>query len=305
MKRLYLFLIVFSGFFFPLFSLFFVWPGKAKLVDKIVQPIGEKPLSLSELDQFQSLIQLDLLPPSLLSEQYTRTCLIKSRACLLDFLSLRNLLSQLPERKQLPEISDQEIESALKKLKGDLSDKAFLKKLKRAGLSLSSLKKEIAQDLQNHYFLQTRFSFSGLSPTDADLDSLDPDIFNNFEYEFVSLSFSESQKPAILKGLKKGLGGESLKAFASKFGLKTKKFKLMEHELGADFRQALKKLSISQISPLLYIGESYYLLQLKWKSGFAKNQAKKAQLEEKLFKQKQGRALSRWMEKKQASMFLQ
>ena len=281
-------------------------PAKALLVEKTVQKLSGKEdkafLSLLEIKNFQALIRLKLLQPSLLSESYT--CLTKSRACVRDFLIQRSLLGELPQMKQLPPPSDQAVEEAIEKLKGKLSNRAFLKRLKRAGWDLPSFKQAVRIDLKNHYFLQGFFSNSGLSPSDRELLDKAPSINKVFEYEFVSLSFSSDQKQGVLSALRKNRLKGALEDFALKLGLETKAFRLLEHELGREFRQALEKLSVSQSSPLLYIGDRYYLLQLKWKRVLISDQEVKLRLENLLREQKVKLVMSRWLREKRASLFL-
>ena len=89
-------------------------------------------------------------------------------------------------------------------------------------------------------------------------------LFKSFEYEFASVRFSENKKETFLKKiLYKDL--MDLKKTALSLGLEYKVSKLKQKDIQPVFKKELDKLSVSQLSPILIFGDSYYILQLKWK----------------------------------------
>ena len=293
---------------FLFFSLFITAP-LAKPLESLRAQVGSEIISQIDLENFKTQLQQGLVPSSLLfNSLYSKSQLLNSENDRLNFLIERIMILQMipPEFQK---VNEDLLNQSLKKIRGKSSQAHFLSRLKKAGLNLSSFKKFLEEDLQIELFLSQNV-LSKISVFDQDIESYyfkkyNEALFKNFEYEFLSLSFGEDKKTLVLKRLgaeKK----EALELMAETLGLDSKNSKLKGTEIGAEIKKELDKLSVSQISPLLLIGGSYYLFQLKWKSPLISPQEEKikAEIEQKLYQQKTKQELEQWLAQKKSEIFI-
>ena len=289
------------------FLCFFSLSLHAQIVERVQAQIAEEMISLIDLKNFQRQLRSGLVPSSLLLKQLYRSPeLLKDKNKLLDFMISRNMLFQMAKKEKLPELDKKALEKSLRQLKGSLSDKTFARKLKKVGLDLKDLKQQILMDLTNNLLL-TRFVVSKIVISEQDIESYhfnkyNQPLFKNFEYEFISVSFPENRKEEILKGLS-GKASVQLEDIARSLNLEPKTLKLKDKEIQKLFKKELDKLSVSQISPFLLLGNSYYVLQLKWKQPqiSLREQKKKKEIEKALYKKNLRKETQKWVERKKAS----
>lgn len=285
----------------------FSFNSQARVVEKIQAQIAEEMISLIDLKNFQKQFRWGLVPSSLLLKQvYKKSELLKDKNKLLDFMITRKMLFQIAQQEKLPEIPKKNIEKRLSSIKGSSSHKSFSRKLIKAGLTLQDLRQQILMNLKNDLLL-SQFVVSKITVSEQDVESYhfnkyNQALFKNFEYEFVSINFTENKKEAVLKKLL-GKTSDNLEEIARSLKLEYKTFKLKDGEIQSLFKKELDKLSVSQISPFLLLGGSYYILQLKWKQPqiSPREQKKKGQIEKFLFEKKLKEEIQKWIEEKKAS----
>ena len=157
---------------------------------------------------FQKRLKQNLVPSSLILKYlFKKSELLKDKQKVLDFLIKRQVLYQLAKQEKLPDISEEKLKQALDKLKGKSSHKAFSKKLSKVGLTLDALKKDLLIDLKADFLLKQAV-LSNIVISEQDIESYhfakyNQALFKTFEYEFVSVSFSENQKDLVLKKRKR------------------------------------------------------------------------------------------------------
>ena len=289
-----------------LFLIFFSFSLPAQLVEKVQAQVGEEMISFIDLKNFKKQLSWGWITSSLLDQPaFKKSLLLKNQKKLLDFMITRNMLSQLTETEKLEGISEKKVEQILHRLKGSSSHKKFSIQLQSAGLNLKTLRKEILKDLKIDLLLK-QFVVSKITVSEQDIESYyfnkyNRPLFNSFEYEFVSVQFSEKEKPAVLKNLGRSVP-EDLEEMASTLGLEHKSLKLKEGEIQQQFKKELRRLSVSQISPLLIVGNIYYILQLKWKYPLInpQEQKRKVQIEKILYKENLAKEMKIWIEEKRA-----
>ena len=291
---------------FLFFFLFLIAPFKtsARLVERVQAQVAEEMISLLDLKSFQKRLKRGLVPSSfLLTELFKRSELLKDKNKLLDFMIYRNLLAQIAKTKPLPEVSEKQILESLQKLKGKSPDKSFSKQLSKLGINLSSIKQEILIDLKNDLLLQQALA-SKVLISEQDIESYHYHVYNqplfkSFEYEFVSAFFPAQKKDLFFKKLSQ-IQIKDLQETALVLGLEHKVLKLHQRDLQKKFQKELEKLSVSQVSPLLLSGSSYYLLQLKWKYPQLqpKEQRKKVKIEQTLYRKQFKEEAKKWIEEK-------
>ena len=292
------------------FLLLFYLNSQAQIVERVQSQVGEEMVSLIDLKNFQKQLRLNLIIPSLLlTEIYKKSELLKDKNKLLDFMTIREMLFQVAQQEKLPTPSKKNIEKNFLLLKGKASHKEFSGKLKKASLNLKSLKEQILIDLKNN-FLLVQFVVPKIIISEQDIESYhfnkhNQSLFKSFKYEFVSVSFTEDKKEAVLKKISDKVL-DNLEKIAHSLGLEHKNLKLKDKEIQKTFKKELDKLSVSQISRLLIIGDSYYILQLKWKQPqiSSKEQKKKEKIEKFLYKKKLKEEIQKWIEKKKTSFFI-
>lgn len=291
-------------FYLLFFLLFYSSLASTRIVERVQAQVLEEMISLIDLNLFQKRLKKGLVPPSILLSQYfTKSELLTSKNKLLDFMIYRSLLAQIAEKKPFPEIPEKQITEIFNKLKGKASEKNFSKKLARLGMTPSALKKEILLDLKNDLLINQSVA-SKIVISEQDIESYHfsrykTPLFKSFEYEFVSASFPEKKKEDLLETISKKQI-KDLKELASSLGLEHKVLKLKQKDLQKNFQRELDRLSISQVSPLLLFGGSYYLLQLKWKypQVSLKEQKKKREIEQFLYKRQFKEETKKWVEAK-------
>ncbi len=283
--------------------LFFCAPLQAELVERVQAHVGEEMISLRDLNQFQRQLKAGLVPSLLLLEEvYEKPLLLKNKTQLLNFMIDRSMLFQIAQKEKIGEISKSEWEKRRNQLPGS-SRKNFAQKLKFVGLNEAKLKEQILRDLKIESLLR-QFVISTITVSEQDIESYHfnkygQGLFKSFMYEFLSLSFSESQKPLVLKKLESSTT-EDLNQLARSLGSETKSWKLPEKDIHPLFETELKKLSVSQMSPIILMGGDYYILQLKWKQAQIqpKDQEKKQRIEKELTKKKLKEEIKKWIEEK-------
>ena len=282
---------------------------QARLVESIKAQVGEEIISQIALSNFKLQLQKKLTPPSLLLKTlYKPSQLIKNEETRLNFMIERNLLAQLAQQQNIS-IDKTTLNKELKSLQGALSNTQFSKKLKRATLSLKSFKEYLNTNLQID-FLLSQSVLSKISISDQDIESYHftkhkKPLFKAFEYEFASLSFPENKKALVLKNLKKSFI-KNLDELSQNLNLEYKTSKLKGNQISQIFKEELDKLSVSQVSSLLLVGNRYYLLQLKWKAPLTSPQERKikARIEKILFDRKLNQELRQWIDEKKNQFFI-
>ena len=286
----------------------FSFPSQAQIVERVQAQIGKEMISFIDLKRFKKQLRLGLVSPSLLLKHlYKRGELLKDNNKLLDFMILREMLFQIAKKeKELPEIPKKEIENMVITLQGSLSKKRFARRLKRGKLNRESLKRQILIDLTNDWLL-SRFVLPKAMTSKQDIESYHfnkykKPLFKHFEYEFVSVSFTEDKKTVVYKKLK-DKKADNLEKIALLLGLEHKTLKLKDEDIQSLFKAELEKLSVSQISPLLVIGDTYYILQLKWKQAQISpaEQQKKEKIEQTLYQTKLKKEMQQWITEQRAS----
>lgn len=273
----------------------------SQIVERVQAEVGGEMISLIDLKDFDIRIREGLLKPS----SFLKPIFKKSE--LLNFIVTRNMLFQIAKKEKLPEISKEELENKIRKLRGDSSHKNFSLKLKRAGLNLKSLREQVLIDRSIDLLLSQKFALK-TTVSEQDIESYhfhkySRPLFNRFEYEFISVQMTEDKKPAMLKKLREGKLSD-LEEMASELGLSAKSFKLKGEDIQSMLKKELDKLFVSQISPVLLLGGRYYVLQLKWKHPqiSPSEQKKKAQIENFLYQKKLNEEIQKWIEE-QKTMF--
>lgn len=311
--RLFLFLIFYcSGF-----------NSFATLLEKTTAQVGKSMISLIDLKTFQKRMRLNLIPDSfildslykgrwtLLQKPATSNKLGPQKERALNYLILREIVRQkiknLPLEQSLPE---PEITATLKKQKGRLSSGQFLSRLKKAGFgSLLEyqifLKEEKKMELLLMRALSPKIALFNHEIESAFFKVYKRSLFSDYEYDFLLVSFEEDQKEQVLRSLQKKSPGD-LKKWAKALNLSFKNSKLKSKEIESSIRKELDKLSVSQISPLLFLSSSYYLLQLKWKEALIdpKDRNKKLKIEGNLSQKKLWRELSYWIQSEKDQFFI-
>ena len=291
------------------FLIFFNLQLQAQLVESLKAQVGEEIITQIDLNNFKLQLKQNLVPASLLLKTlYTPSQLLKNEKARLSFMIETRLLSQLAQQKKIP-LDETELNKELKFLQRNLSKRLFSKKLKRAGLTLESLKKSLNEKLQIDRLL-SQFVLSKITVSDEDIESYHftkykKALFKVFEYEFSSLSFPENKKEQVLK-FRQENPLKSLEDLSQSLNLEYKSSRLKEDQIRKMFKKELDKLSVSQFSPLLFSGNSYYLLQLNWKAPVIspKEKIKKDQIEKQIFENKLKQELRQWIEEQKNQFFI-
>lgn len=286
--------------------LFFSLSTSAQLVERVQAQVGEEMISFIDLKNFQKQVRSKVFSsPVFLKPMFKRSQLLNSKNRALDFMITRELLAQLAEKEKLPNVAPAEVEKKLRQLRGSSSHKNFSIRLRGAGLNLKTLREQLLTNLKIDLLL-SQFVVSKITVSEQDIESYyfnqnGRSLFNSFEYEFISVQFTESKKSAVLKSLNQNTSGD-LEEIAKSLGLEYKNLRLRGEEIQKQLKTELDKLSISQISPFLIIGDSYYILQLKWKHPLIspREQRKKQQIEQALYKKKLAEEIKKWIEEKKA-----
>ena len=290
-----------------IFLTLFAFPAPAGLVESLKAHVGEEIITQRDLHDFKIQLKQKLVPPSLLLKKlYNSSELLKKEDLRLQFLIEREMLAQLA--KPAP-VNEKSLRTAFKAMQGSLPKKHFAKKLSRAGLTEDSLKQALKASRQID-FLLSQSVLSKISLSDQDIESYhfakyNKPLFKAFEYEFSSLSFPENKKDMVLKS-RRDHPVQNLEELSKSLNLEYKSSRLKEDQISRDFKKELDKLSVSQFSPLMFLGGRYYLLQLKWKSPLIspKEKRKRDQIEKLLFDQKLKQELRQWIEIQKSLFFI-
>lgn len=281
------------------------------VVEKILAQIGEDILSLIDFKNFQKQLSLGLIPSSLLLQNvFKKSQLMKDPDLLLEFMIARHILYQTAKKEEnLPKLSSKQVDKALTQLKGKMSHKKFATRIKASGLTLKTLRDLIAVDLTNDILLSflvlPKVMVSEKEIEARHFKQYQRTLFENFEYDFVSVQFSEDKKSRVLKALKEQTP-LPLEKMAHRLGLETKHSKLKDQDINKIFKTELEKLSVSQNSSVIFLNGNYYILKLKWKTPIIspKEKAIRDRLEKQIHKQKLKTELIQWVKEKKAGFFI-
>ena len=305
--------------------------ARAKLVEKTAVQAGNRMLSLLDVRDFRRQLQAGLVPDTLLFKVFPKKQILREEKPLLEFLAFREALLQMAGEKDF-EPSQKQIRGVLASLKGRLSPKAFDKKLQRHGflpiakdipsgkrekplpeesLEPKSLIEEIAAALKIE-FLLTQEVASKIIVSDNDVNAYylkktGRDMFRNFEYDLISVSFpagKEGRRQA--KAFQEAMARSSFEEAAKQSRQELKSSRLKDSEMNPAMRQALKRLSVSQVSDLVTLGGQTYIFQLKWKSPIlsSSEEREKARIQALLFELELKKNLRKWLDQKQAAFSL-
>ena len=325
-----------------LFLLFFSTPCSALLLEKVQAQVGANIISQIDVEQLQTREQLNLLPSTVLLDSlyknkdfhqensYLFSSVMSSQkisqknpaqkqkpsSLAVNYLIVRELLWQEYNKPPSPtqasmRFDNPDISQTFKEKQGKRTSTQFKAVLKTAGFNSSFeyqsfLKQEKIIDLFVMNLFASKTNISNRELEAAFFKTYKRKLFSNYEYEFLLVSFTEDEKQAILNSLEKKEHLKDFSQWASSLDLSVKKSKLKSHEIEKTIRPELDKLSISQVSPLLFINSSYHLLQLKWKEALtdSKDQAKKSLLEKELANQKLLQELAHWIQNKKDQSFI-
>ena len=300
--------------FFILNLLIFSLPASAKLLEKISAQAGDEIISLIDLTNFRTQLNEGLIPSSFLLDSLYEgpSKLLKNQSEHLNYLVDWTLIQQkISAGENLEKISADKLSQELKKIQRGFSPAQFLRKLRRAGFtSLQSYKSFLRKNQQINLFLIKKLLpkavFSDQEIESAFFEAYKKKLFYHFEYEFLSVSFNKDKKEPALKALKQKSSSKDLETLAKSLGLNSKLSQLKASEIDPNIKKELDRLSISQISPLLFIDSSYYLLQLRWKTPLIdpKDNQKKAEIEKKLIQEKLKQELKQWIQTEKSQSFV-
>lgn len=287
-----------------LFYLFLPFPGQALLVEKVLARVGEDMISLMDLNLYRKQLARQMVPEILLFKLMPRRTLLSGKDHLLDFLVSKKVLENLTEGLNF-QPSEKQIQKVVRKIKGRLTHKAFVRKLSRSGLSLKKLREEIALALQVD-FLLTQEVVSKIIISENDINSFyfnknGRSLFSHFEYDITSLAF-----PRTDEGIERARAAHkanermSLEEMSRLFSGQLKTTQLKTGEMQEIMEKALKSLSISDVSDLVPMGDHLYLFRLNWKTPLLTRTAEKVknQIQKTLFERELKKALTKWLEEK-------
>ncbi|MGI9548806.1 MAG: hypothetical protein ACR2M7_02350 [Bdellovibrionales bacterium] len=296
-----------------LLSLFFIGissASQARLVEKTAAFVAEKAFLSSDIRQFQQQIKANLAPDSFLFSLYPEKKLLQSKSLALDFLILQEILFQTAQQKKLALPPQNFLKKKQLKLKRSAANKSWEAKLLAQGLSLDSFWKQVDQyaltDLLISQQVVSKVIISENEVNSYYFNKYGKNLFKDFEYEFSFVSFPNNKKGAEdAQAFLKEAQRNSFAKQSRKKRLVVKHFKLKNFEINPKMYQALKRLSVSQISKPLLIRDQLYLLNLKWKRPFLNPQQQKkiAEVQKHLFETQIKKELKKWIEI-QKSFFL-
>jgi len=166
--------------------LFFVFPppARAELVDRIVASVNNEVITLSELDRAVG------FNAALGGKNEDKLNEDKLRAETLEGLINRHLLIQEAYRLKFVEVSDQDVNAEIEKLKVRLgSDDAFADFLARLDITREQLGRMLGERLLVEKFIEKKIElYVRVSRDEAQ------DYFNNHPAEFTGKRFQEVQK---------------------------------------------------------------------------------------------------------------
>ena len=279
--------------------------GSYRLVEKVLFPLGENTITLSNRNQMKKELKAQLIPSSLLLKIFPKKTLLSDKEALLNFLIAQKIVDlSLNEKAFSPQ--KQQMQAYLQQLKGSLSLREFRKKLKENSLTLKSLKKKITQSLKRDFFVNKKF-VSKIVISDSDINGYffntqGKNLFTIFEYEFSFLSFKQTKE-----GLKKAR--QAFNTLPASFsnpskqqGGRFEKHRLKSGEMSQPMEQALKNLSVSQFSPLTPIGDQVYIFKLNWKTPIftQKQEKERRRIYALLLEREFAKVFHKWLEEKKS-----
>ena len=290
---------------FCLFVYLFVpFSGQALLVEKVLARVGEDMVSLEDLNSYKRQLAQNMVPESLLFRLTPRRTLLSRKGHLLDFMVSRKILGNLTEDMDF-QPSEKQIQRIVKKIKGRLTEKAFVQKLSQSGLTLKALRTEIALALKIDFFL-TQEVVSKIIVSENDINSFyfnqkGKSLFKHFEYDVTSLAFPRTEEGIKkARSARKAYGKKSLEELSRVFSGQLKTSQLRTGEMRAAMEKALKSLSVSDMSDPVPMGDHLYLFRLNWKTPLLTRAAEKtkSRIHKTLFERELKEALKKWMEEK-------
>ena len=270
----------------------------AKRVEKIQAQVGSEAITSIDLKNFKSFLEKNINPPSYLQSLYPRKAMLKSSDLMLEALIVRKMILQ--------KIPSSLKEEALKKPSGIgmLAGKEKIPRGRKMRKSELNFLKE--NQIIKHFLnlsLMSKISISDQDIESAYLKKYKKPLFQEFEYEFLSVFFKEEKKKSVINALKKN---QNLALLASQLHLESKKSKIKSSQIKAEIKKELDKLSVSQISPIFLIGSTYYLLQLQWKSPLISQEKReqKEKIEKDLYDKAFNRELKEWIKEQKEKTFI-
>ena len=290
--------------FYLLFCLAFSFSSQARLVEKVLARVGEDMISLMDLNFYRRQMAQNMVPESLLFKLTSRRALLSGKGRLLDFMVSKKILESLTEGLDF-QPSERQIQKVVRKIRGRLTHKAFVKKLRQNGLSLKALRAEIALALKID-FLLTQEVVSKIIISENDINSFyfnqkGRSLFSHFEYDITSLTFPRTDE-GIKKAreARKAYGQMSLEELSRTFSGQIKTSQLRTGEMRDVMEKALRGLSVSELSEPIPMGNHLYLFRLNWKTPLLTRAADKVKnrIQKTLFERELKDALKKWMEAK-------
>ena len=263
--------------------------GAYQTVEKVLFPLGEEMVSLSDRNQAERKLRAGLFPKDLLIfSVFPLQTLLSDNRALEDFLIAQKIIDlSLKEEGGGPNLGgpasggggaasdfqpDKKAERAvLRQIQGRSSSQNMRKRLRKAGLSPKLFRAHTTQSLKRNFFIRQKFA-SKIIIADSDIERRllqarkgAPARPPLFEYEFRFISFDRTEE-----GLKQAREAEKAlpQSFESRYesqGGKNKQ-RLKSGEISPPIEKALQGLSLSQFSPLTSIGDKIYIFRLDWKT---------------------------------------
>ena len=280
----------------------------ARLVEKIQAQVGSQIITSIDIKKFKRLWQENLVPRSPLDSLYPKKSMLKNPDMILKAMIARKMISQqIPS--EFPAVKEKDFKLQFEALQKPSSKKVFLRKIQRAGWTLQSYQDFVRESLRIQQFLSLslmpKVSLSDQDIESAYLNQYKRPLFQEFEYEFLTVFFTEEQKDSVIRYLKKN-PVKNLNLLARHLGLESKRSKIQGSQIKAEIKQELDKLSVSQVSPLLLINSMYYLLQIQWKSPLISREerSQKEKVEKKLYEMAFNRELEEWLKEQKKQIFI-
>ena len=270
--------------------------------------VGTQIITSVDVKKFQRLWQAQLVPRSPLDSLYSKKRGLKNPEEILRTLLSREIISQqIPP--EFPPVKEKDFQQEWKALQKVGGKKALLRKIQKAGWSLGDYQDFVRESLRMRQFLELSL-MSKVSVSDQDIESAylnqyKKPLFQEFEYEFLTVFFTEEEKASVIDYLKKN-PVKDLNLLASELSLESKKSKIQGSQIKSEIKQQLDKLSVSQVSPILLINSMYYLLQIQWKSPLISTQerSKKQKIEKNLYEMAFNRELEEWIKEQKKQVYI-
>ena len=280
-------------------SLFCILP-QAQVLEKTLGFVGERALLLSETYELKKRIQLKLEPDTSLFLLFPKTKLLKNSHLRVQFLAYRQALLKQAKRLGL-EVSEQEASRLFKKIPGSRAQK--LMKLKRQGWNLTRFNKYLTESLQAEQALIKSVS-SKILISENDIQGYffsknRKNLYSSFQYEVLSLILPRS-RAGQGEDIKKFLERASVPAAVKKFQLKKQVSKFKTGDMNPSMKKAVERLSVSETSHPVRVGNNTYIFKLLWKRPLLTGKliSLKSKIEKRLFKKEMRQELKKWFQNK-------